>query len=96
MIRNLMSGNGFEGGAYGSEWFLAWVAVGIIIVLLFLCYTFFVKLEMNPFPFYFPGALIGLFLIILLISLGLNIKISFLIGLVGLLGGGIGLGGMRG
>lgn len=91
-----MSGAGFEGGAYGSEWLSAWGAIGILGLILFLEYMFFVREDYAPFPFSFAGSLIGVLLCIILISLTGWTKLAFIIGILGTIGGGIVVGQMSG
>lgn len=97
-LYNLMSGGGFEGGAYSSLWIKSWVAViALAIVPLF---DLLLKVKENsglpepPVPFNYQGALLGALVAIITITFTGSFKIGFILGLIGFGVGGY-LMGMR-
>ena len=94
-IRNLMTGGGFEGGAYSGAWISAWITVGILGLIIFLMFIL-NKNDLTPIPFSIPGALIGILLAIVIISFTTWNKFALIVGLVGVIGGGIFLGRFQG
>ena len=81
-IHNLMTGAGFDGGAYSGAWLSAWGAIGILGILAFLVYMFKVKADYIPIPFSFAGCLTGILAAILVITFTGWTKVGFIVGVV--------------
>lgn len=86
-LRNLMSGNGFTGGAFSGQWISAWIALGILFIIIFLTYIL-QKNDSIPIPYSIPGSLIGVFVTIIIITFFGWVKIGFILGVVGTILGG--------
>lgn len=85
VIRNLMTGSGYIGGAYSSEWITAWLVIGILGTFAFLGKK--VLHDNMDYPFNLAGSLIGVLLAIIIVTFtGWN-KIAFVVGLAGMVGG---------
>jgi hypothetical protein len=83
----MMTNSGFSDGmAFGGDWFMAWVYVGILGVFVFLGKVI-LKDNMDM-DFNLTGALIGVLTTIVIITLTGWSKVAFLIGLVILVAGG--------
>lgn len=87
VVRNVMTGAGFEGGAYGSEWIHAWISLGIIGIAIFLVIMA-QRNDMLPIPFHIGGGLIGFFVAILIITFTGASKLALGVGLIVAAGGG--------
>jgi len=88
-----MTGEGFIGGAYSSAWISAWFTIGILVLIIFFAYIL-LKNDLMPVPFSLGGASIGILLAIIIISFTSWTKLSFIIGLIGILIGGAVIGNM--
>lgn len=87
VVRNVMTGTGFEGGAYGGEWIRAWITMGILGLIIFFA-VMAQKNDMLPIPFHIGGALAGILVAILIITFTGASKLALLIGFVAVIGGG--------
>jgi len=90
VIRNIMTGTGFEGGAvfsFGSEWVRAWITIGILVITIFFAFMA-QNNDMLPIPFHIGGGLIGVLIAIIIISLTGASKIALGAGLLGVVAGG--------
>jgi len=92
---NLMSGAGFEGGAYSSQWIMGWVGLALIIIIFLLAKKWLGEEEVAGVPYNWIFSGIGVLLYIFMISFTGSGKWSFVIALIGILAGGFG-GGMVG
>lgn len=86
-LYNLMSGAGFSGGAYSSDWIMAWVGLFLIVVLLLLTKKWLGEEQMLG-PFSFLGAFLGPLAYFIVISLSGSFKIALVGGLIGITVGG--------
>lgn len=87
VIRNIMSGEGFEGGAYSGEWISAWISIAILgLGVFFLLMA--QRNEILPIPFHVGGGLIGIFIAILIIMFTGASKIALGVGALGVIAGG--------
>ena len=87
VLKNLMTANGFlDGMAIGGDWFMAWVYVGLLGTFVFLGE---IVLKRNyDMDFSLPGALAGVLVALVIITLTGWSKVAFIIGLIVLFAGG--------
>lgn len=95
----IMSGCGF--GADGkcglsSAFWMAWIGIGILVILLVLSKKWLGEEEIIGYPFNWLGSFIGILIYIIVVSITGSAKWSLLAGLIGLFGGGFGLGSVLG
>jgi hypothetical protein len=87
MVWNLMTGEGFVGGAYSTLWIKCWVAVVALAIVPLFDLLLKVKddsgLPEPPIPFNYQGALLGALIAIITITFTGSYKIGFILGLVG-------------
>ena len=91
VVRNVMTGTGFEGGSYGSEWIRAWVTISILGLVIFFA-EMARRNDFLPIPFHIGGGLIGVFVAIMIITFTGASKLDLVIGLIAIVGGGVLIG----
>ena len=87
IIKNLMTGAGFEGGAYGTAWIMAWVGFFVLAVLILLSKRW-LEEEGLIGEYSFIGGLLGPLAYFIVVSLTGQAKWALLAGLLGLVAGG--------
>lgn len=95
-LYSLMSGTPPDFSAFSSDWWMAWVGLGIIVIMTILGKKWLGEEELVGFPFSWVGSLAGLLAYVLVVSLTGSYRWSFIIGLVAFLVGGFGLGATSG
>lgn len=86
-IYNLMSGANFTGGAYSSDWIMAWLGLFIIAVLIMLSKKWFEEDGLIG-EYSFLGGFFGPIVYFIVISLTGETKYAILAGLIGMIAGG--------
>jgi TM2 domain-containing membrane protein YozV len=92
VLKNLMTGQGFEGGSFGSAWIMAWVGLFILAVLIMLSKRWLEEEQVAGMPYSFFGGFLGPLVYFIVISLTGQAKWALLIGLIGMGIGGFGAG----
>ena len=87
-IYSLMSGQGFTGGAFGSQWIMCWVGLFVLAVLIMLSKRWLEEEQALGFTYSFVGGFLGPIVYFLAASLIGQAKWAILIGLVGMFVGG--------
>jgi hypothetical protein len=88
-IKSLMTGAGFEGGAYSSSWIMSWIGLAVIILLIILSKKWLAE-EQIAGPYSFIGGFLGALVYFIVVSLTGQAKWSILAGLIGMAIGGFG------
>ena len=84
---NLMTGAGFEGGAYHSAWFMAWIGIFLLAIIIMLSKRW-LEEEGLIGEYSFIGGFAGPLIYFIVISFVGEAKWAILAGLLGLVAGG--------
>lgn len=94
-LYNMMSSAGFP-QIMGMQFFMCWIGLAFLVILGAFAKKWLGEEEMLGFPYNWFGSLLGAVAYIIAVTLTGNYKISFIVGLIGMIGGGFGTGAVIG